>query len=560
MRMSCITMIAALATLRPHPAAALHRDEARPRTDIDAAAKVERLLSDVDESVKKSGADAEVVFATLYSYDQQLEESLTGEVEKKSKDLTKLKDWRKAYEKTLERTSGAQHGIVSKSRHHPAAAGVSLVQTTSGDRSGSGATAEFSSALASVQQLVSHTQSGSNPDELAFSTTFMESVLNIDRGFAAKVHDSIRRKAELVNIIRNSRQAQHKTLAALLDLLRGRYKVDGAGAEDTDADDVAPAGSISFLQTRAASREQGQSQPAHQLKVSSLQYQIEGALKRKEDTHAILLRIKGMLDETAPVNADSVQDLMSELGGVLRSVNAVQSTADQAKQKCESQKKHASLEEQGLRTNMALMDGAHNHTKAAIKAAKSNLQRIVAKTKDLQLSTEEFSKIVAKTTATLEDQSQDRRMIMTAVEKARDIVAQLHEGGPAASALLEQMLKELQEQQAGEHSYRTSEVAFRGSFLGYAQSYLQLLRESRGHYEISLSALELYADEVQGDVAAQMESLATGKELQKESAELCRGILRFHGRHKRRREELSQALRSVLPDVPAVLGKPAARA
>merc|ERR1719215_1974796 len=118
------------------------------------------------------------------------------------------------------------------------------------------------------------------------------------------------------------------------------------------------------------------------------------------------------------------------------------------------------------------------------------------------------------------------------------------------------MLKELQAQEAGERAYRATEVVFRGAFLAYARSYLQLLRESRGHYESSLSALELYNEEVSNDAVAQADSLKTEKELQAESAELCQGILHLYDHHKQRRDDLSRALRALLPDVPVVLGEP----
>eukprot|EP00929_Paragymnodinium_shiwhaense_P007178 TRINITY_DN111114_c0_g1_i1.p1 TRINITY_DN111114_c0_g1~~TRINITY_DN111114_c0_g1_i1.p1 ORF type:complete len:734 (+),score=277.69 TRINITY_DN111114_c0_g1_i1:60-2204(+) len=44
------------------------------------SARLERLLADVEESVRKGGQDAELVFAQLYSYDHQLEASLEREV------------------------------------------------------------------------------------------------------------------------------------------------------------------------------------------------------------------------------------------------------------------------------------------------------------------------------------------------------------------------------------------------------------------------------------------------------------------------------------------------
>jgi len=544
--------------------------EAPAKYAADPAAKVEHLLLDIDESVKKSGSDAEFVYATLYSYDHQLETNLMDEMDKVGKDLAKLK----AMQQQDAKQAPPARGPIP--RGDSTTGGVSLAQADrKATRVNSGASAEFHRALESVQGLVARVQQSdarrmvlanstcgsrpctisANPDEFAFSTTFTEAVLRIDRDFTGKIRESMKHKAELVEVIRNARQAQHKTLSALTDLLRGRYKIEGGSGSSTDPEAAADGDEafapLSLLQAGARSHSAQESS----VKMSNLQYQIEAALKKKEDTHGILMRIKGMLDKTAPVNADSVHGLLAELGRVLKAVDKEQSRADAAKRRCEAQQGHARLEEQGLRSNMALMDVVHNHTQTAIQAARYNLQQIVAKTKDLQLSTEEFSKIVAKTTATLEDQSQDRKMIMAAVEKAHEIVAHVETSGPAASALLEQMLKELQAQEVGERSYRAAEVAFRGSFLAYARSYLQLLRESRGHYESTLSALELYAEEVESDAVAQADSLSTGEELRKESAALCVQIMRFHGHHRQRRQELSRALRSVLPDVPAVLGE-----
>lgn len=570
MPLRCITLAASLSGFLPQSITgvllrAANDDAIAGSPGNGPATKVERLLLDIDESVRKSGTDAEFVYATLYSYDHQLDATLSDEMDRVSKDFAKLKDFQKQYQQTVVHAASAEHSSGSKGGNRSAKAGVTLSQKGREAQILKGASAEFRSAMEAVQQQTARVQLSTtgqngtiargvpaNLDELSFSTTFTEAVLRIDRDFTFKVRESMKKKAELVEMIRNTRQTQHKTLESLIDLLRGRYKVNNTGAPDAAAgDDAAMLAGPAFLQTSAHSKDP--EQPPRQQKVSNLQYQIEAALKKKEDTHGILMRIKEVLDKTAPVNADSVQGLMSELGGVLRSVNVEQSHSDQAKAKCTSQSKHANLEEQGLRANMALMDVVHNHTQAAIQAAKYNLQRIVTKTKDLQLSTEEFSKIVSKTTATLEDQSQDRRTIMAAVEKAREIVSHVDSGGPAASALLEQMLKDLQAQEVGERTYRATEVAFRQSFLAYAGSYLQLLRESRGHYESSLSALELYAEEVESDTVAQADSLASGKELQKESEDLCAGILRFYGHHKRRRDDLRHALQAVLPEVPAVL-------
>lgn len=624
--------------------------------------KVERLLLDIDESGKKAGSDAELAYATLYTYDHQVEASLVQEMDMVGKELSKLQAMRSNYQRRLkraddelgqlsktapapeERSSEYAAGTVRSSKDFDgvmlsvqaladflqrgtvAAATVAgqrpqlqgsqqlvnacrkvrallaahqalrpqfpevfaaflpvvLVQrqSTAAQKQHTGAqkvrltrrlrerTAATLRALlgrlrrkrsAALLQLrageaSSHARQGieaeeeQRVEELAFSETFTEAVLRIDREFHGKVEESIKAKAELVEAIRNARQNQHKNLRAVIDLLQGRYSVDDSAGPSAAAATPPGAGAAtlagaSLLQVAAA-------------EASSLKWEIEAAIRKKEDTHGILLRVKAMLEESAPIEADSVHTVMAELGSALRDAEGGQSKAELAKQKCESQDFHAGREEQGLRANLALMAAVHNHTKAAIRAAKYNLRGIMAKTKALEVSTEDFSQMVSKATAMLEDQSRDRRTIVAAVGKAREIVVVSRApSGAAAGALLEEVIKDLRAQEVGERAYRSAEATFRGSFLTYARSYLQLLRERRGHYETSLSALELYAEEVENDKAVQAESLGTGTQLRKESGELCADILRFYERHKQRRLELSKALRVVLPEVPVVLGE-----
>lgn len=75
---ACAVLPAGAASLRKrhkHVAAGQHQ-----ASGSSPAAKLERLLADVEESVRKGGQDAELVFAQLYSYDSKLESSLEREV------------------------------------------------------------------------------------------------------------------------------------------------------------------------------------------------------------------------------------------------------------------------------------------------------------------------------------------------------------------------------------------------------------------------------------------------------------------------------------------------
>merc|ERR1719262_909608 len=82
----------------PTPAApAIHSAE-KP------AAKVRHLVLDIEESIRKAGEDAEMVFATLYTYDGQLENSLKREMGTLNQTLVKLLKMQEMYSADLNKT------------------------------------------------------------------------------------------------------------------------------------------------------------------------------------------------------------------------------------------------------------------------------------------------------------------------------------------------------------------------------------------------------------------------------------------------------------------------
>jgi len=345
-----------------------------------------------------------------------------------------------------------------------------------------------------------------------------------------------------VEMIRDSRAKQLKTLRSLIDLLQGKYSVDSRPPmEDQQA---AAAAADAFVQLHSN---------VHLPRVSNLQFEIETALRKKKDTHSILLRVRDMLDRSAPVDAGSVQGVAVQMGTALRELNSEQTKEGDAKVRCESQHTRGQEESRGLRANLALMGAVYNNTQQAVAAAKGNLKGIAAKTHALEKLASDFAKMVAQAMRTLEGQSQDRGTIMVAVQKTGESAVGLLDKS-ASTALLEQMLQQLGAQEQQESSYRSEQSAFRAHFLAYVRDYLQLLKERRGHYESSLSALELYSNEVANDASVQHGSLEASKDLEREDKELCDSILRFYDNHNQRRQELKQALQVVLPQLPDIVG------
>lgn len=602
-----------------------------------SGAPLQHLLTDIDESVRKTGGDTEVVFATLYTYDQQLKDSLEREIKSANTTVDKLVAMRSGFYTEIHKSQTQLKNLetgAAKSAHNASRlqAGadkvgkrfdnlkdhvkmlVGLLQNAAVTPDGGLATPEAPdssgqptmvygfvrsllvankalkpkfrdvflawvpekkgsserihmtpqllgrtvAALKTIEtqvssqkeqslvQLVSRQQNlaelstsaqinsaqrwglmaetEQEADELSLSITFMEAVLKLDRELNNRLQASMKSKAVLVEEVRNSRKTQLKILKNLIDLLGGKYTI-----KDVTTKRVNP----SFLQVQ-------QSPPAA---PHTLQLDIENALHNGQDTHGILLRIRGILDQVEPTDTTSVQAVVAKMGSVLRELDGEQMRAVEAKQHCLSEKVHHGEQEHSLKANLVVMNSAQEHVKGAIRAAKNSLKRIGAKTEALKGLASDFTHTVSQGMTTLADQSNDRKTIAAAVQKAGELVGQ----SMAATALLNQMHQEMMHQEEQERIYRSEESAFRSSFTAYVKNFLQLLRESRNHYDASVAALELYMSEVSGDASAQADVLASSAELGKQSRDLCDSILRFYDKRSKRRQDLTNSLKETLP-------------
>jgi hypothetical protein len=631
------------------------RNGGTPQSVDKPAEKVRHLVLDIEESIRKAGEDAEMVFATLYTYDGQLENSLRREVGTLNQTLVKLLNMQKVYSADLNKShttfehlgAAAQGSQAMASKYQTGtdqtrgrfdslednvkmliallkSAGVTpqgkLVTPETPDASGEPirvyaairrllgansalrsrypdvynafmpelktATAEHPhvrmtqpllagtiDALTSVRQRLfdmksqallqfdtlhrrfekeasfagasAQAQQGLEAEneqkaqELMFSIKFTNAVLKIDERFHKSVSQHVKANADLIYAIRDLRQAQLKILRDLTGIL---------GAEGSIA-----SGDISLLETSSSVHSQRASQSQSQGSMAGLQNEVEATIARKGDTHAILMRIKDMLDKSEPIDSSSVRNTMVEMQNVLRSVEDGQSKFDEAKRGCESQKFHANEEEQSLKANLALMSAARDHAEKAIKAAGTNIKGIEKKDQALGKSSKDFSHISAQAIKSLEGQSRDRQTIMMAVKKAAEVVGPTLPAGVSTVELMQSLLQDLQAQEAKERIYRRQQDGFRSEFMHYVQDYGQLLGERRRHYESTLGVLELHVSELASDLLAQQQTLSTGVELRRQSQGLCESVLKFYDKHTAQRAELSKTLRSILPNMPTVL-------
>jgi len=547
-----------------------------------APSRLERLLSDVDESVRKTGEDAELVFAQLYDYDHRLEASLGQEVALLNRTRTKLVAVQAKYRSQVDRSSRKAQLLDKASRAKramlkrfkalvpkngaasPGRPSKALLQLQARQQRLSSRAAKVTTMAALARS--AKTEGERKIEELACSADFTEAALEADREFLGKVEGHVRAKAEIVEAIRGSRQAQLTTLSDLVDLLKGSYNAapaeqrepaalapeqgnDGASPQEQGEDgDTAAEPALSLVQL-------GAEKPPWRQTTSALQVEIEDALQKKRDTHAILLRVKAALDREAPIDAKNVRSAVVKLGNALHVVSSGKQFAEDARQRCEAHE--SGLDAEGkLRRNLRLLAASQNYTGAAVKATQRNLKAILAKSQDLNRSSEEFTKLMGRAMKALDAQSHDRATITMAVRKAVDVAPRLTKASAASAtvALLQQLTAELGDQETKERAYRAQQTSMQEDFNEYTRGYATLLQERKLRYKSSVSALELYATELASDIALRSATLANGADLGKAGQELCDSVLAFYKRHDQRRTELSKALRATLPMVPGALG------
>lgn len=368
--------------------------------------------------------------------------------------------------------------------------------------------------------------------ELTFSIKFTNSVLKIDKGFQeiVKVHE--KSNADLIYAVRDLRQAQLKILRDLTGILGAQLSIGRPG--------------MSFLETGA--------KVLHpRAALFALQTEAEAVIQKQGDTHALLMRMKDVLDESSPIDANSVRNTMVEMQAVLRSVEVEKPKLEEAKRGCESQKFHASEEEEGLKANLALMTAARDHAQKAIKAATTNVQGIEKKRQALDKSSADFARISTQSIKSLAGQSRDRKTILMAVQKAAEVVGPSLPAGVSTVQLMQSLMQDIMAQDAKESIYRANQERFQSEFARYVKDYSQLLQERRRHYESSLGVLDLHVSELANDLLAQEQTFNTGHDLQVQSRGLCESVLKFYEKHAKTRADLSSALRVIIPNMPTVL-------
>jgi hypothetical protein len=386
-----------------------------------------------------------------------------------------------------------------------------------------------SSASASAGVLRSEqADSKRKADELTFSIDFTKSVLAMDRDFAQGLKKHASAKALLIAQIREDRARQQKTLKSVMDLLIGGYNVPSLQ-------------SLSFIQMESESSPH----------LAELQTSVETAIHSNKDTHELLMQLTSQLDAAVPVDASSVQNVVTHMNDVIHSVDAQQSRADEVRRRCQAQTTNGQKEAKDLKAMAGLVSSDSIHTKEAIKAATANLKGVAAKSKALRKSESDFQRVSSEALQALKGQSKDRHTMISAVRKAMDVESGA--AGAPAKALLQELGEELRSQEAHEESFRREQLSVQEQFEQYVNYYVKLLKERENHYKGSLSSLKLYADEIASHRQAELSASSGEGELNGENEDLCSTILSMYQRQSQRRSALKEELKSIVPQVPSIM-------
>lgn len=362
------------------------------------------------------------------------------------------------------------------------------------------------------------------------SRVFSQAILKMDQELLSRIEQGLKTKADLVNSIRDSRKTQLNLINILVDVLQGRYTVDYR----------AFVGDLSLIETGSSTR-------TMQSQMVGIQHEIEEALKNKQETHSFLLRIKAMLDGAQASTSDKIQNVSRALSSAWQLINQEHSSVVKAKERCKSENMHAKEAALGVRASMALVGTVQNHTLSAIRASEQNVRALQEKSKAIEASTKDFTTIISKAVAMLEGQSANRQTIMDAVRKAGKLAGRQVVKDPAVPALLTQLLRDMESQEAKERQYRTEQAAVSAAFASFSHGYLQAMAERTGFYGRSLAALRLYASEAAGDTMEEEQAFSADQALLAEGADLCGTIMRLFTQQEHRRQAVSDALSAVLP-------------
>lgn len=371
-------------------------------------------------------------------------------------------------------------------------------------------------------------------EEISSSIAFTKSVLQRDLAFADLLSDAEKARTALVSKIRELRLKEERTLQDLLDILSGKYNVKNA--------------SPAFLQTSMHAKKKHP--------ISSLQTEIEAGLRKKVDLHSLLMKVKASFDHASAsfLDAENVRGIMASLQDVLHDVEGEQSRADEVKRKCDNQMHHAKEEEEALKANIVLINMARSHTDTAIQTVKQSIRSIEKKTEALSKSVEDCEHINSQAMRTLKDQARDRSTILVALSRAVEVAE--HSDLVASSTvvtLLRQLAEVTQEHELQERMLREQQTALKNAISQYFHKYSQSLKDRGLQYKDALAALKLHTEEIADDEAGQKDSLVSSLELQDEDKELCQGIIKAYDDHSKRRLELIQLLKRMIPKVPEIL-------
>jgi len=403
-------------------------------------------------------------------------------------------------------------------------------------------------------------------EEVVYAVDFTKSVISKDNEMLSQLRTFAAAERKIQNDLTVVRQRQEQTLSNVLDILDGKFKAAAAGQTGGDSQPESPAYAaptqqhaewlweehqaeekpVSFLQVREAPK----------AGLMGIRSEIESALNKKQDTHAILMRIQDALhgqEATAP-DAENVRQVLGGMQSLLTELKESKITTDSAKQKCDEQMYRLSEGEASAQASVALMGAAKDHLHITKDAATTNLGGIEKKRLALEQLRNEYEKIRNQTQRSAATEDKDRATVVMALKKAHTVCQRVLPSEEAgALTMIEQLVSLFANVGELEKLHSRAEEELRGALSGYINDYEQLLVDRNMHYEESLASLALTYEELSADLDASTNSLQSLDEVKEMDQEYCNSLLKHYDARSKRHDRLVSLLDRVVPQIPDIL-------
>jgi len=364
--------------------------------------------------------------------------------------------------------------------------------------------------------------------EMKFTLFMIDAMKKQDTNFSTHVEKIISDLKQYGRFLQNSWQEQKQIFRELMGPLGGQ-----------------PTSFLQIQETNTATK------PL--LSVTQLQGQIQQAIAKKQNTHALLMKLTATINAGAGVqkHLTLVEDLSSTLHDIIFALEQEENQTSTVKRLCKEEDLRAGAEVDTIHDAIQLMSTSKAKVHQSMSAATKSLEGLDARAKELQSALDNFSSLHEQYGKIQTNQWEENKTILLALEKAVQVANSLPRNEQGIARSLQKLETSFLEEQEAEHKLLDAQGNFLASYRQWVKDYEILLWNRQKHYTDSFAQLELlYVDAVGGEAWNGL-ALQNAQALQNDTKQLCSKVLIFENSESKTRS----ALKAKLAALSNVLGE-----